>query len=90
MIMMPRKVMETETSKGWGDTFSVDVDSWKCDSCMVEYKAAAKICAACESSRARNKKESSGVVEKEIIGSNHYLVQIMVLDLLFLQPVYPH
>ena len=57
---------------------------------MVEYKVATRICAAYDSSCARNKKESSGVVEKEIIGSNHYLVQIMVLDLPFLQPVQPH
>ena len=40
-----------EPPSSWGDIFTVDVDTWKCGTCMVKNKSNNSICAACEAAR---------------------------------------
>ena len=61
--------LKTEPSTGWGDTFSVDVDSWKYESCMAQNKTVAKVCATCKTSRSENEKKSFRVVRNKAIDS---------------------
>eukprot|EP00557_Chaetoceros_sp_GSL56_P002755 CAMPEP_0176500942 /NCGR_PEP_ID=MMETSP0200_2-20121128/13868_1 /TAXON_ID=947934 /ORGANISM="Chaetoceros sp., Strain GSL56" /LENGTH=1028 /DNA_ID=CAMNT_0017899739 /DNA_START=107 /DNA_END=3189 /DNA_ORIENTATION=- len=45
-------ISKPETSaKGWGDTFAIDKDSWKCVACMLLNKGSVSKCVACESVR---------------------------------------
>jgi Ca2+-binding protein (EF-Hand superfamily) len=39
------------SAKGWGDTFTIDKDSWKCNACMLLNKGSVATCVACETVR---------------------------------------
>ena len=45
------------TSDGWGKTFAIEKDSWKCNVCMVRNSGDEQKCSACETARPGNEEE---------------------------------
>ena len=54
----PKQECEGEyTQEGWGDIFTTEKGSWKCESCMLQNRASAPSCIACETIRPLSKSQ---------------------------------
>ncbi|GFH51820.1 hypothetical protein CTEN210_08296 [Chaetoceros tenuissimus] len=58
------------SSSGWGSTFAVDKDSWKCESCMLRNKGSDVKCVACETVRPGHEDKVTAVDKKDTPSSS--------------------
>eukprot|EP00554_Chaetoceros_debilis_P009183 CAMPEP_0194101508 /NCGR_PEP_ID=MMETSP0150-20130528/2198_1 /TAXON_ID=122233 /ORGANISM="Chaetoceros debilis, Strain MM31A-1" /LENGTH=964 /DNA_ID=CAMNT_0038788139 /DNA_START=385 /DNA_END=3275 /DNA_ORIENTATION=- len=60
------------TGKGWGSMFTVDNDSWKCESCMIRNNGNTDKCVACDTVRPGYEEKASAVEEKSTNTSSNF------------------